>query len=278
MTSASRPRLIRGIVVAAAVTVAPVIALGLSPVANAETGTLHFQGCDPGVSDPIWEGVKPPVHTPNHMGNNFDIQWPNHDSTRGWAVKPGKDMKATQDLLVVPTVRETGIECPNLLRADSPNYFQHAYDSIHFMSGADWALGINSADGRTLNQMHIHLTRLYGPARDDIDNAAKAGKLAKSEQAWVNSPIEVTGHDQYGHQSKHTYRAWNADGINHNYFAKLNDDIVKPLQKQGKDAGMRHETLLITLNHQGNRLVVLESDRNTGIHGVDNIEPLLDKS
>src|SRR5689334_20049759 len=122
------------------------------------------------------------------------------------------------------------------------------------MSGADWALGINSADGRTLNQMHIHLTRLYGPARDDIDNAAKTGKLAKSEQAWVNSPIEVTGHDQHGNQSKHTYRAWNADGINHNYFAKLNDDIVKPLQKQGKsNAGMRHETLLITLNHPGQR-------------------------
>jgi CDP-diacylglycerol pyrophosphatase len=280
MAIASRSRLIRRSMVAATLAAAPVLALGFSPAASADAVSKHFSSCNTtGGSDPIWEGVKPPVHTPKHMGKNFDIQWPGHDSTKGWAVKPGADMKATQNLLVVPTVRESGIECVNLLEAGAPNYFKHAYDEIKLMSGTDWALGINSADGRTLNQLHIHLTRLYGSARNDIDAAAKAGKLAKSEQAWVNSPIEVTGHDMKGKETKHTYRAWNADGIDYNYFAKLNNDIVAPLKKQGKtDAGMRHEALLITLNRQGNGLVVLESDRNTGIHGVDNIETILDKA
>ena len=35
--------------------------------------------------------------------------------------------------------------------------------------------------------------------------------------------------------------------------------------------------ILITQNKQGTGFIVLESDRNTGIHGVANIEPLLNK-
>ncbi|ORA36943.1 CDP-diacylglycerol diphosphatase [Mycobacterium aquaticum] len=276
MNRTPRAHFLRRTGAAAALAAVPVLGLGLSPVANAQTAA--FASCDPGGSDPIWDGVKPPLHTPTNKIHNFDIQWPNHDSTRGWAVHPGKDMKTTTDLLVVPTVREAGIECDNLLRADAPHYFKHAYDEVSLMGGSDWALAINSQDGRTRNQFHIHLTRLYGPARDDIDRAAKAGKLAKTEQTWLNSTIDVTGHDMHGNNTKHTYRAWNADGVDYNFFAKLNDDIVKPLQKQGKSAaGMAHESLLITLNRQGNGIVVMESNRNTGIHGVDNMEPLLNK-
>lgn len=280
MTITSRSRFIRRATVAATLAAAPVLALGLSPTASADAVGKHFSSCNiTGGSDKIWEGVKAPEHTPLHKLGNFDIKWPGHDSTRGFAVHPGYDMKTPQNLLVVPTVRESGIECPNLLDADAPNYFKNAHDSIKLMGGGDWALGINSQDGRTRDQMHIHLTHLYGSARKDIDAAAKAGKLAKNEHAWVNSPIEVTGHDKYGKETKHTYRAWNADKIDYNYFAKLNNNIVQPLQKQGKSAaGMPHEALLITLNRQGNGLVVLESDRNTGIHGVDNIETILDKT
>ena len=166
-TATTRSRLTRRIAAAAALVVAPALACGLSPAAHAETGTQHFQGCDNHKDDPIWDGVRPRAHgvgehSPKHPGRNFDIQWPGHDSTRGWAVHPGVDMKTTQDLLVVPTVRETGIECDNLLHNDAPNYFKDAYESIHFMTGGpDWALGINSADARRLNQLHIHLTRLH---------------------------------------------------------------------------------------------------------------------
>ncbi|SEB26686.1 MULTISPECIES: CDP-diacylglycerol diphosphatase [unclassified Mycobacterium] len=287
-TVTTRPRFTRRIAAAAALVVAPALAFGLSPAAHAETGTQHFQGCDNGKDDPIWDGVRPPTHShplehsPKHPGGNFDIQWPGNDSTRGWAVHPGVDMTKTQDLLVVPTVRETGIECDNLLRGDAPNYFKHAYESVHFMTGGpDWALGLNSADGRRLNQLHIHLTRLYGPAREDIDRAVKAGKVSNNEHKWVDQVIEVTGHkdDKFikSEDSKHQYRAWITDSIDANFFKKLNDDIVTPLHKQGKPVGMSHEAMLITRNPAGKGFVVLESDTNSGIHGVPNIEGILDK-
>ena len=39
--------------------------------------------------------------------------------------------------------------------------------------------------------------------------------------------------------------------MNHNFFAKLNSEIVAPLKKQGAPVSMGNETLLITANHQG---------------------------
>ncbi|CAM5706863.1 CDP-diacylglycerol diphosphatase [Mycolicibacterium aubagnense] len=283
-TATTRSRFTRRIAATAALAVAPALAFGLSPAAHAETGTQHFPGCSNGKDDPIWDGVRPPdhqhplEHSPKHPGKNFDIEWPGNDSTRGWAVHPGVDMKTTQDLLVVPTVRETGIECDNLLQNDTPNYFKHAYDSIHFMTGGpDWALGINSSDARRLNQLHIHLTRLYAPARDDIAQAVKAGKVGTDEHKWVDQVVEVTGHNDNWQDSKHQYRAWLTDSVDANFFKKLNDDIVTPLHKQGKTAAMAHETMLITRNPAGKGFVVLESNTTSGIHGVANIEGILDK-
>ena len=285
-TVTTRSRFTRRIAAAAALVVAPVLAFGLSPAAHAETGTQHFQGCTNGKDDPIWDGVRPPdhkhplEHSPKHPGGNFEIQWPGNDSTRGWAVHPGVDMTKTQDLLVVPTVRETGIECDNLLHSDAPNYFKHAYDSIHFMTGGpDWALGINSADGRRLDQLHIHLTRLYDKANGDIAQAVKAGKVTNDEHKWIDQVIEVTGHNDatFKTDSKHQYRAWITDSVDANFFKKLNDDIVTPLHKQGKNAAMSHEAMLITRNPAGKGFVVLASDTTTGIHGVPNIEGIMDK-
>lgn len=83
-TVTTRSRFTRRIA-AAALVAAPALAFGLSPMAHAETGTQHYQGCDNGKDDPIWDGVRPPTHghplehSPKHPGRNFDIQWPGHD-------------------------------------------------------------------------------------------------------------------------------------------------------------------------------------------------------
>lgn len=286
-TVTTRSRFTRRIAAAAAMVVAPALAFGLSPMAHAETSTQAFGPCSNGQDDHIWDGVRPPEgkhagHTPQNPNGNFEVQWPGNDSTRGWAVHPGKDMTNTRDLLVVPTVRETGIECDDLLHSDAPHYFKHAYDSIHFLTGGpDWALGINSADSRRLNQLHIHLTHLYGPANNDIAQAVKAGKVSSDEHKWVDQVIEVTGHkdDKFikSDDRQHQYRAWITDNVDVNFFKKLEDDIVTPLKKQGKSAAMAHETLLITRNPAGKGFVVLESDTTSGIHGAANIEGILDK-
>jgi CDP-diacylglycerol pyrophosphatase len=262
-----RTRLIRSTAVAA---MAAALGIGLAGVANAQASPT-FPGCgDPKADSMIWNGVNPDKYTPTNKGSNRDIVWPNGDSSRGWAVHEGQKPAVNTDLLVVPTVRETGIECDNLLRADAPEYFKHAYDEVGLLpKGTDWALAINSADKRGQDQMHIHLTRLSSAARADID--AASNKLGSNEHDWLNSVVQVKGR---------SYRAWNAGSMNHNLFGKLNDEIVQPLRKQGySDAGMSHETILVTANHQGSGFVVLESDENTGLkpNGVNNLETLLDK-
>lgn len=283
MKTTTRTHTIRRFAVAAAMATVPVLALGFSPVAGAKTSP-PFSSCDNHKSSTIWDGVTPAKYSPTNTGTgNRDIQWPNGDSTRGWAVHEGQYKPAVDtDLLVVPTVRESGIECANLLGPDAPEYFKHAYDEIgQLPKGTDWALMINSADDRGQEQMHIHLTRLAGFARADIDKAAKG--ITTDEHQWLNSEVSLHGRDVHGKQSElRGYRAWATGSMNHNFFAKLNDDIVQPLKKQGnKDAAMAHETMLITANHdpKGPAFIVISSDKNSGLKpfGVDNLERLLDK-
>jgi CDP-diacylglycerol pyrophosphatase len=279
VTTALRPARLHRFAVIATLAAAPVVGLALSPMAQASTGaTPAFSPCGnpKDTTSHIWNGVK--HATPMLKLGNRDVVFPNKDRSLGYAVHDGQAKpRSDVNLLVVPTVREHGIECDNLLDAAAPHYFNDAYSEVSLMKGPDWALGINSKDERDQDQLHIHLTRLYGPARADIDRAVKENKVPRNEHDWQKSVIEVTGHDQHGNDNKHAYRAWNTDSMDYNFFAKLNDDIVKPLKKSHSGAGMEHETMLITQNKQGTGFVVLESDRNTGIHGVANIEPLLNK-
>src|ERR1019366_4779095 len=76
-----------------------------------------------------------------------------------------KDLRGATQLLLIPTDRITGIESPRLLAPKSPNYWQDAWDARPlFDRGAgravprqDVGLAINSAYGRTQNQLHIHI-------------------------------------------------------------------------------------------------------------------------
>jgi CDP-diacylglycerol pyrophosphatase len=67
--------------------------------------------------------------------------------------------------VVVPTTRISGIESPELLRDDSPNYWEAAWDARRFVEeGAHRklprdkiGLAINSALSRSQDQLHIHV-------------------------------------------------------------------------------------------------------------------------
>ena len=131
-------------------------------------------------------------------------------------------------------------------------------------AGCD-ALGIESADNRSRDQLHIHISRLIPDARKDIDKQWKA--IATDESKWKDSVITVLGKK---------FRAWNVATLNHNLFKHLNDDIVTPFKVQ-----MRNQTMLVTgcAPNTCNGLIVLNSDKvspNTN-PGANNIEFLLDK-
>lgn len=273
----------RAALVAAAVAV-PAMGLAIAPTAGAQAA--DFGPCG-NVHDNVdlWKDVR--YATPAHKDGAIDVVFPGGDKSRGYAVRQGHHPAQLTDLLVIPTARETGIECDNLTDAGAPHYFKDAFEQVSILppgnqgQAPDWALGINSADNRGQDQLHIHVTLLDPTARADIDQAVKNHKVTKDEKAWKTSVIGVRGHTEKGpiETSPRGYRAWNTDNMDQNFFAALNTQIVAPLKKAGADVGMNNETLLITKNHQGPGFIVLASDEKSGMtpFGVNNIERLLDK-
>ena len=81
----------------------------------------------------------------------------------GYAVV--KDIGAHTQVLLVPTTRVSGIESLKLQSPDSPNYWQAAWEARRYIArevGAavardDVGMAINSAYGRSQDQLHIHV-------------------------------------------------------------------------------------------------------------------------
>ena len=85
------------------------------------------------------------------------------DLASGYAVL--KDIERPTQYLLLPTARVTGVESPQILSPESPNYWQAAWSARHLLEQrvgralprGDVGLAINSMYGRTQNQLHIHI-------------------------------------------------------------------------------------------------------------------------
>lgn len=83
---------------------------------------------------------------------------------RGYAVL--RAPSSITHVIVVPTIRISGIESPALLKENAPNYWEAAWGARHFVEdGAGRRLprdkigmAINSATTRSQDQLHIHVT------------------------------------------------------------------------------------------------------------------------
>jgi CDP-diacylglycerol pyrophosphatase len=110
------------------------------------------------------------------------------DRQGGWAVL--RDLGSKTGVLVVPTKRRTGIESPELLQDGEPNYWQAAWDARRWVEKKvgrdvpreDIGLAINSALGRSQDQLHIHVDCV----RPDVVAALKAGQ---GEIGWQWAPL-----------------------------------------------------------------------------------------
>jgi CDP-diacylglycerol pyrophosphatase len=117
-----------------------------------------------------------------------------HGMADGFAVL--KDLVGPAQFLLIPTARISGIEDPAVLAPDAVNYFATAWDARRFTAerlGAPQPrdviiLAINSAYGRTQNQLHIHIDCI----RPDV-RAALAGNLDKVGTAWALFPVVLVG-------------------------------------------------------------------------------------
>jgi CDP-diacylglycerol pyrophosphatase len=118
------------------------------------------------------------------------------DLAGGYAVL--KDIVGNTQFLLIPTTRVGGIESPQVLAADAPNYWEAAWQARRYVDELAHrelprdaiGLAINSVDGRTQNQLHIHVDCM----RLDVIAALRDHAGAVGPQ-WASFPVPLVGHD-----------------------------------------------------------------------------------
>ena len=149
--------------------------------------------------------------------------------TKGYAVL--KDIVGATQYLLIPTARVPGIESALLLAPDAPNYFADAWRERGFTERAEGyplprqaiSLTINSAFGRSQNQLHIHIDCI----RADIA-AALQRQLGAIGDSWAPLPVPLAGHPYWA------VRVPGDDLDNINPFALLVDGVPGAREVMGK--------------------------------------------
>jgi CDP-diacylglycerol pyrophosphatase len=114
---------------------------------------------------------------------------------RGFAIL--KDIAGSEQYLLIPTARISGIESPVILAPDAPNYFAEAWDARTYLNEAlhrnlpreDVALAINSAVSRSQDQLHIHVDCVEPDVR-----AALRDRAASIGNHWAPLGAKFSGH------------------------------------------------------------------------------------
>ncbi len=124
--------------------------------------------------------------------------------SRGFAVL--KDINGATQFLLIPTRWIIGIESPLLERPGTPNYFAAAWRARRFteavvghpMARDTLSLALNSAFGRSQDQLHIHIDCVRADVR-----AALRRQRFQIARHWAPLPVLLAGH---------RYRALRIDG------------------------------------------------------------------
>jgi CDP-diacylglycerol pyrophosphatase len=109
-----------------------------------------------------------------------------------------KDIKGIAQFLLIPTARIGGIEDPAILAPGATNYWAAAWNARHFVDERlhtnlprdEVSLAINSAVGRTQDELHIHIDCVDSAVRDALD-----ANLEKIGDQWAPFPVALAGHD-----------------------------------------------------------------------------------
>jgi len=128
----------------------------------------------------------------NHMPNPCVAV----DLAGGYALL--KDLVGRTQYLLLPTARVTGIESQAVLATNAPNYLAEAWHERHYVEDRALhklprdalGLAVNSINGRTQNQLHVHIDCM----RLDVTAALRdhAGAIGAS---WAKFPVPLVGQD-----------------------------------------------------------------------------------
>jgi len=108
-----------------------------------------------------------------------------------------KDLRGATQYLVMPTAEVAGIEDPQILAGDAPNYWAAAWAARKYVAERagqaipreDMSLAVNSQQGRTQNQLHIHVDCIRLDVRDML--RAHAREIGP---AWAPLGFTMAGH------------------------------------------------------------------------------------
>ncbi len=100
-------------------------------------------------------------------------------------------------IVVMPTIRVSGVEDAGLRATDAPNYPQAAWEARHFVQAElarplawdDFALAINSRPTRSQDQLHIHVDCV----RQSVKRALSDKLAEASSGAWLASGLHDHG-------------------------------------------------------------------------------------
>ena len=150
------------------------------------------------------------AHDPNALWNIVNGQCLRHQAEKGTPapcyqidLRPGagfavlKDSVGVAQFLLIPTKRLTGVESPELLAEGSPNYWAYAWqvkaaveERLRRKLARDQvALAINSAFGRTQNQLHIHVDCIRPEVRKSLRQ-----HTAEIHTQWAPLDVGLNGH------------------------------------------------------------------------------------
>ncbi|MGO9008293.1 MAG: CDP-diacylglycerol diphosphatase [Beijerinckiaceae bacterium] len=113
---------------------------------------------------------------------------------QGYAIL--KDRVGATQFLLIPTRRISGMESPEALAPDIPNYWQAAWQARRFVEARAkralaWdmiGLAVNSALGRSQDQLHIHIDCL----RPDV-RAVLAEHMSEIGWTWAELSFDLRG-------------------------------------------------------------------------------------
>jgi CDP-diacylglycerol pyrophosphatase len=187
---------------------------------------------------------------------------------KGFAIL--KDISGATQFLLIPTARISGIESPIILAPDGPNYFADAWEARTDIDEAlhqtlprdDIGLAINSAPGRSQDQLHIHVDCI----RPDVHRALR-DREASIGNRWA--PLDVSFS---GHRYEAIWVPGERLGAN-NPFRLLAEGIPDATQ----DMGTRTLVVVGSFRADGAAgFVILEDQVNRESHDSANGEELLD--
>jgi CDP-diacylglycerol pyrophosphatase len=138
------------------------------------------------------------------------------------------------NFLLVPSCRISGIECPFIWGSKAyPGYWNDAWEQAQPGGAApvnyhSIGLGINSANTRQQDQLHIHMAGILSRVQAQLNKLEKAGKITSDRTKWPDQVVPVEGRDAKGMTVTRHYRALiftDKSELKKNLFMLLGDHV-----------------------------------------------------